>query len=235
MPTSVKADDGITWLYNGYNWTDGYTPGLPDYSSQFLDYPELSQGKAVFYGPYAMNGTARYRGMSLDGYYGGVALLTCGDLGKSVWIKRPDHNFEGPFLVVDCARRNDLYGITVHREEVVEVDFNTALKWGMVTYDKATYNWGVKKWLIRDVIVSRANPDGLCGNEPVELFKNWFLKNVTYSKNHIQDYEEYRSIQLPNIKESYENYLRDREINVDKKVIICSIQQTIPISFNCIP
>lgn len=49
---------------------------------------------------------AMNRGMSLDGYAGGVALMDCDDLGEEVWVK-VGGAWTGPWLSVDCAAEHD--------------------------------------------------------------------------------------------------------------------------------
>lgn len=161
-------------VINGYWWRGYWVPGLPTYETQFLELPPLMSGIAVFYGPNVMEGTARYRGLSLDGYLGGVALPTCSFIGSPVWIKRD--TWEGPYLVVDCARRNDLYGVAVIRKEVVEVDFPTAVRWGMAE-QHADYSWNVLKWN-EDVLVSQF-PPACIPKEAVDL-STWIEPRIEY-------------------------------------------------------
>ena len=145
-------------------------------------------GKALFYAPFVMEATARYRGLSLDGYLGGVALMTCGSLGEPVWLRRPGFNWEGPYRVVDCARRNDLYGLIVYWGDSVEIDWKTARRWGMVS--GAWENWTVNEWMIRDVLTSRINPADLTMNKPIIQISEWFLGNVIYSINPKLDWQD---------------------------------------------
>jgi hypothetical protein len=65
----------------------------------------------------------------MDGYVGAVALMSCGHLGESVWIGH-DGIFEGPFLVADCPQRGDQLPVIVYRQEAVEVDWETHVRWG---------------------------------------------------------------------------------------------------------
>lgn len=164
-------------VIDGYWWRGSWIPGLPTYESQFLELPDLFSGIAVFYGPNVMEGTAEYRGLSLDNYLGGVALPTCSGIGSPVWIKRIEKEWEGPYLVVDCAQRNDLYGVAVIRAEAVEVDFNTAVRWGMAE-QYLDYSWGILKWN-EDVIVSKYPPNCILG-DPVNL-KEWIEPRIEYS------------------------------------------------------
>lgn len=164
-------------VIDGYWWRGSWIPGLPTYKSQFLELPDLFSGIAVFYGPYVMEGTAEYRGLNMDNYLGGVALPTCSGIGSPVWIKRENSGWEGPYLVADCARRNDLYGISVIRKEAVEVDFNTALRWGMVE-QYPDYSWKTLEWS-EDVIVSRYPPS--CIFEETINLADWIKNKIEFA------------------------------------------------------
>lgn len=98
----------------------------------FTPAPEYMKGNAVWYSPQLMEATAIYRGLDLKGYLDGVSLMSPADIGKTVWINHPDLGWEGPYLVVDCAQQNHMYGVIVSRDEVVEVGYTTAVRWGMV-------------------------------------------------------------------------------------------------------
>ncbi len=175
----VCADNNI---YNGYWWNGFWVPGIPTQSTQMLANPPIAVGKAVFYGPGVMEGTARYRGFNLENYIDGVSLLTCGDIGKSIWIKRPGFDWEGPFLVVDCAKRGDLYGIINYRNEVVEVGFKTALKWKMAYYSD-TEKWKYKEisWNIDNVTVSKFPPP-MTGKLNKVSMRDWFNSVAEFSE-----------------------------------------------------
>jgi len=158
-----------------------WIPGIPTQSSQMLKNPAIVSGSAVFYGPQVMEATAKSKDLNLDRYIDGVSLLTCGDIGKPVWIKRPNHGWQGPFLVVDCAKRGDLYGIINYRKEAVEVGFNTALKWNMadiVDYERGKYS--VSIWKINNVLVSKY-PPRMIKNTEVENMRDWFNSSVRFS------------------------------------------------------
>lgn len=142
-------------------------------------------GKATYYAPGAMKATARWRELDLEGYAGGVSLMSPADIGHKVWLKRPGHDWEGPFLVVDCARRGDMYGVIVSRGEVIEVDFQTAQRWGLVKWGGSSQPggyvswWKAKEWLVRDVQVSKIDPS-LLSDEP-EIYRDWFLEQIEYA------------------------------------------------------
>lgn len=134
---SPAADDDP---YNGYRWVDGtQVPGYISIEFWYTRAPLYTFGGAVFYAPRVMEATADYRGYSLEGYLDGVAMMSPADIGRTVWLKPPGEPWEGPYLVVDCARRADMWPIAIVRREVVEVGFTTALRWGMVR--GSGYSW----------------------------------------------------------------------------------------------
>lgn len=175
----VECDNGNT--YDGYFWHSRWVPGLIDFSQQFLLYPPLSEGSLVFYNPGQMEATAKYRGLSLKGYDGGVATITCGNIGNRVWIKFPSGEWK-IFRVVDCGRRNDIYGIINFRNEVIEVDFQTALSLKMVSnYNIKTSTYTVLKWKLDNILVSMINPKWDSPEIKPVLLKDWFNKNIVYA------------------------------------------------------
>ena len=113
-------------------------------------HPPYSTGAATFYAPNVMEGTARYRGMDLDGYVDGVSLMSPSDIGKVVWIKY-NGEWEGPFLSVDTAQQNHMCQAIQTRGEVVEVGYQTAQRWGMTDWPR------VHEWKV-DVEVSLIPP-----------------------------------------------------------------------------
>ena len=122
-------------------------PGNITLKTWFTPAPEYMEGNAVWYSPQLMEATAIYRGLSLKGYLDGVSLMSPADIGKTVWINHPDLGWEGPYLVVDCAQQNHMYGVLVSRDEVVEVGYETAMRWGMVN------NYKIHEYRIDGVIV----------------------------------------------------------------------------------
>ena len=180
----LENDDSI---YNGwrYGLNDKWIPGMPSFASQFMVAPEVFTGDVWPYGPNVMEATAEYKGLSLDNVVDGVALMTCADAGGLVWLQRPGLDWEGPFKVVDCARRNDLYNTTVHRDEAVEVGFETAVKWGMATKPelidgKWTHHWIDR--IVEDVIVSKVPPALLEEGYEIVDYSDWFLEKVIFDE-----------------------------------------------------
>ena len=164
------CNDG--YALNGYWWHGFWIPGLPTLESWFAGSPVYAIGNAVFYAPWIMRATAELRELSLHGYVDGVSGLSCADVGLELWIRRPGHEWEGPFLNVDCAQRNDMYGIIVWRAEVIELGFETAERWGMVERTGGGYK--VLRWRTEDVEVSKLPPEQVSGS-PVPL-REWWLE-----------------------------------------------------------
>lgn len=216
---------GDTDKYNGYYYDDPQTnselccrkrywiPGVVDVESQFLIMPDIVIGSAWAYGPELMLATAHHHNMNLDDVEGGVAIPFCSEIGNYVWILRPYNEgilgageWEGPFRVVDCAGRGDLYNVIAIRGEVVEVDFNTAKKWTMVKdiemigEDQAKFTWDFRS--VDDVIVSKINPDCLSDDfEPVRL-DEWFKDRASFYKDE-DEYNKHFGDQLMILDEYY--------------------------------
>lgn len=160
-------------------------PGNITLKTWFTPAPEHTVGNVVWYSPGVMEATAKYRGLDLTGYLDGVSLMSPADIGKTVWINHPDFGWEGPYLVVDCAQQNHMYGVIVSRSEVVEVGFKTALRWGMVT------NYRVNEYRIEDVkvYIGEGYPYHLnflmyihygINIDPVN-YRQWFLDTVEFT------------------------------------------------------
>ncbi len=61
---------------------------------------------------------------------GAVALLRAGDIGRKVWLQPPGGEPVGPFLVVDCARRQDVIPL-LSRNWAVDISYELGQIWGM--------------------------------------------------------------------------------------------------------
>lgn len=60
-----------------------------------------------------------------------VALLECERIGDSVWVEKPDGAVYGPFVVADCAARQDRARL-VHLGFAVDLSYEAALEIGVV-------------------------------------------------------------------------------------------------------
>jgi hypothetical protein len=113
---------------------------------------------------------------SRETYIDGVALMSPSDIGETVWLKRPGGVWEGPFLVVDCAMRGDMYNVVAYRGEVVEVGWKTASKWGLGPHDGGWRLDGVEVYIAPHPPVhgSRDAIDNMPLGDPVD-YQKWFL------------------------------------------------------------
>lgn len=92
-------------------------------------------GLAMYYAPQVMDRVELYRERmnqieACEECIGRVALLRAGDLGRLVWIQVEDGIVEGPFQVLDVAARHHIPDL-LRRNWVVDVDYETARRWGM--------------------------------------------------------------------------------------------------------
>lgn len=162
-----KCDDGN--LLNGYFWRGHWVPGMITVETHFTPAPQFISGAAVYYASGIMEATARYRGLDLSGYVDGAAMMSCADIGQEIWIHRLFW-WEGPFLVVDCAEQDDMWPIIVYRNEVVEVGWKTAVRWGMIKRNEYT----------EPVFVWKGRKPPLFPKQEFISYKEWFLENVEY-------------------------------------------------------
>lgn len=125
--------------------------------------PTYSVGGAVWYAPGVMETNCEYRGF---GRVPGVALMSPSDIGKTVWLRPPGGEWEGPYKVCDCAMRGDMFSMVMWRHEVVEVDWRTAVRWGLGPHEGGWRLDGV------EVLVDPAGPVWW---PPVD-YEDWFIR-----------------------------------------------------------
>lgn len=164
------APDCNTYIDRGY-----CVPGYISNETWWTPAPKHSVGKAVWYAPYLMSATAEWRTQSMDGFAGGVAMMSPADIGQVVWLKRPDHVWEGPFLVVDVSSTIHMWTTITKNEEVVEVDFHTALRWGLVEGNENNYS--INAYMVRDVEVYKGLHPPFENSKPVD-YVEWFKNDV---------------------------------------------------------
>jgi hypothetical protein len=145
--------------------------------------PEYVTGKAVFYGPYAMDATANYRGISYEeeGCLGGISLMSPYNIWDKAWVQI-DEKWYGPYCVVDCARRGDMYPIVVYREEVIEINFELAVEVGMVSEHDVYGNYEVYEWYKDVEVLVNISPHEYSFNENPIVYKEYFLENIEFAE-----------------------------------------------------
>jgi hypothetical protein len=124
----------------------GLTDGkkLVTVDTWFTPAPKYSYGNATWYDLEVMEATAEWRHLSLEEYLDGVALMSPADIGKTVWLRRPNSHWEGPYLSVDCSMRGDMWTNIMLGQEVVEIGFNTAVRWQLVTEEGKILAWNIE-------------------------------------------------------------------------------------------
>ena len=136
--------------------------------------PKMSFGNVVWYAQGVMEATAQWRHLDLSDYVDGIAMISPADIGKTVWLKRPGHNWDGPFLSVDAARRGDMPNVILRNGEVAEVGYQTAVRWGMVN------GTTVKIWRYENVIAYIGDEPPKRYITPVD-YAEWWDSVATYT------------------------------------------------------
>jgi hypothetical protein len=110
-------------------WAQALEPGYWEPSNL----PQM--GLATYYAPGMMRYVYDYRVQrgqlpSCPECVGAVALLRAGDIGRKVWLQPPGGELAGPFLVVDCARTEDVQPL-LDRNWVVDVSYELGQTWAL--------------------------------------------------------------------------------------------------------
>jgi hypothetical protein len=128
----------MKWLLIAVLWIVGVAPP-PQTDTLDPGYwertPLPQTGLATFYAPGMMEHVLAVRAghgqiLRCDECVGTVALLRAGDIGRRVWLQPPGGEKVGPFLVIDCAQREDI-PMLVGRNWVVDVSYELGQLWGM--------------------------------------------------------------------------------------------------------
>ena len=201
-PEATRTTEGIPWpppwsgpvdrpwtMYDGYWHTGWWIPGMISNSSYFLSSPQYHYGRATFYGEGIMEATAHARGMRLDGYLDGVSLMSPADIGEVVWLRPEGREWSGPYLVVDCAQRDDILRYIGVGEEAVEVGYTTAVRWGLVAPVRRccwVEDMVIQSWVVDRVYVFIGQflppADVLAQHDPIHLAPWWL------ARAHLEDF-----------------------------------------------
>lgn len=107
--------------YNGYLYRGDCIPGVITNESWLFRYPSVSSGRVVYYAAGVMEDVAANRSMSApNGYRGMIALMSCSEVGRSVWLNTAGV-VSGPYLVTDCTRDYGMFRNLGYYEVSVEV------------------------------------------------------------------------------------------------------------------
>lgn len=97
----------------------------------FTSYPQRAEGYALYYARGVMEAQARRFGLDLNDYAGGLATASPKEIGNIYYLRGPN-GWEGPFIVLDTMQRNHVWQNVSGHGYMLEVDWNTAVRWGMI-------------------------------------------------------------------------------------------------------
>jgi hypothetical protein len=177
------ADVNITKDCQPHYMEEYLLPAWVTNDTWYRNMPRHTVGRAVPYAPNLMNSTAEFRGMNLEGFKGGVATNSVGMMGQVVWLKRPGNVWEGPFLVVDVGQRNHAYHQAMNVKTIVEVDFETAIEWGIYSYSRGSKGYVINRWFEGDVEMwvglEKPTAEEDANSIPVN-YEKWYGENAEF-------------------------------------------------------
>lgn len=160
IPWDVDCYDLNPW--NGFiDELGNCVPGIVTDEAWLAQAPSTFWGLGDTYAPGMMEWICEKHN-GCKGYLDGIALMTCGDIGKSAWLMRPGFRWSGPYLVVDCSHKRHLWH---------NVDSGLVVEWGY----KTTERWGTP--VVQGIAVH-------IGSKPVKgegrgtYFRTWWMEHV---------------------------------------------------------
>jgi hypothetical protein len=125
-PKEIEGEDPVDPSATAWKLLD------PSYSSQT---PLPASGKAMYYNPGVMEKVVenrlKFKRIEIcEECIGRVAMLRFGDVNRKVWLQFYGSHLEGPFHVTDTAATQHV-GMLLARDWVLDVDYQTAQRWGM--------------------------------------------------------------------------------------------------------
>ena len=124
VPWEVDCTDDD--IYNGY-MNQGYcVPGWVSWESSHFRNPRGFGGGMSSYAQGVMEIVCNYRNLPCKNYRGAAAVMGCGNIGNTAYVRREGGEWWGPLLIVDCTGQKDAFvNILVHGL-AIEVDYETA-------------------------------------------------------------------------------------------------------------
>jgi len=153
-PVPALADPGVPvpWEVNCNNVADvdgfidrGFcVPGVVLWATYFTRSPSRFYGVGSSYAPGIMEYMCERNG-GCAGFKDGVALMSCGDIGRTVWIKVSDNRpWYGPLKAVDCSQAFHSYVNVVEYNLSIELGAKTAEHLGLRTMESVGIALGAK-------------------------------------------------------------------------------------------
>jgi hypothetical protein len=132
-PWVLNCEDGERW--NGFTYLNICVPGIITKESQFFESPRAHYGMMTSYAAGVMEAQVAYRGW--DPSVEGVALMSCAEIGKTVYLNvEGQEKWWGPFRVADCSGHNHLYYHMVEMGLAVEVSYKMAKEMGALRFPR---------------------------------------------------------------------------------------------------
>lgn len=123
VPWEVDCENGFA--EDGFLDREFCVPGVITDKTHYVRSPSRFYGVGSSYAPGVMEWMCSYNG-GCDGYKDGVAVMSCGDVGRTAWIKiADDRPWYGPLKVVDCSQPFHAW--------VNIVEYGLAIEWGAKT------------------------------------------------------------------------------------------------------
>lgn len=181
-PSPLTDESPSELLIQGYCDQYGYYyPSLITNASARRSLPDLAFGHVTWVNPHIMEATAESNHIRLEGYLDGIALMSCSDIGETVYLKRPDQDWEGPYVVADCANPKHMFAAICYKSEIAELGFETAVRWGLATYENETIT--VINNAVVDVQVSKSSPPK-DGDSPID-YRAWWLSKLKFKNGEV--------------------------------------------------
>ena len=119
-------------------------PGVITKRTHYVRSPSRFYGVGSSYAPGIMEWMCQYNG-GCDGFKDGATVMSCGDIGRTAWIKvDDDHSWYGPLKVVDCSQPFHAYVNVAVYGLAVEWGHKTALALGISTASSVRVHLGGK-------------------------------------------------------------------------------------------
>jgi len=118
-----------------------------------FSYISITYGHAAYYADGVMEGVVYVRQHSdtwatlpvgIPPVIGFVAVDDCTEIGTLVWLWH-EEELAGPYWVADCRAASDI-ALAGRKGIIVEVDYNTAKRWGTIGYGPSFINVAVIRW-----------------------------------------------------------------------------------------
>jgi hypothetical protein len=139
--------------------------------------PDHAKGVVTWVNPNRMEDTASVNNIDLSPFKDGIALMSCSDVGETVWLKRQSHDWEGPFVVADCANPKHMFAAICYKGEIAELGFKTAVSWGLATYESEKV--GIIRHTVDDVEIAKSSDVPSISTEPVD-YREWWLSKLKF-------------------------------------------------------